>query len=221
MKQYKTFIFDCDGVILNSNTVKSEAFYQAALPYGKTAAEELVQYHKKYGGVSRYRKFSYFMEHIKPQNIIGPNIDSLLSCYADKVKEGLRSCQIAPKLKELREKYKQTKWLVASGGDQQELRDIFSHREISQLFDGGIFGSPDTKEEILEREKRNGNIIFPALFLGDSAYDHTASTGAGMEFVFVSDWTEVENWRHWCHINNIASAANLEQFLETEKAPNV
>ena len=128
--------------------------------------------------------------------------------------EGLRSCQIAPKLKELREKYKQTKWLVASGGDQQELRDVFSHREISQLFDGGIFGSPDTKEKILEREKRNGNIIFPALFLGDSVYDYTAATGAAIDFVFVSDWTEIENWQNWCRINNISSTANLGELLQ-------
>jgi len=139
---------------------------------------------------------------------------SLITCYAEKVHEGLRSCQIAPKLKELREKYKQTKWLVASGGDQQELRDVFSHREISQLFDGGIFGSPDTKEKILEREKRNGNIIFPALFLGDSVYDYTAATGAAIDFVFVSDWTEIENWQNWCRINNISSTANLGELLQ-------
>ena len=35
---YASLVFDCDGVVLNSNKVKTEAFYQAVLPYGEAAA---------------------------------------------------------------------------------------------------------------------------------------------------------------------------------------
>lgn len=55
--------------------------------------------------------------------------------------------------------------LIVSGGDQAELRDVFSQRGISEWFDGGIFGSPDSKDEILARELANGNIDQPALFV--------------------------------------------------------
>jgi len=34
LKQYKTLIFDCDGVILNSNKIKTQAFYDVAKIYG-------------------------------------------------------------------------------------------------------------------------------------------------------------------------------------------
>jgi hypothetical protein len=40
-----TLVFDCDGVVLNSNRIKTEAFRLVAAPYGEAAAEALVQYH--------------------------------------------------------------------------------------------------------------------------------------------------------------------------------
>ena len=119
------FIFDCDGVILDSNQVKTQAFYRAALPYGETVAQSLVDYHIQNGGISRYRKFEYFL-----QNIIGVGIDQkplneLLSTYGAHVREGLLNCTIAPGLQELRQALPYTCWLVASGGDQAELHDVF------------------------------------------------------------------------------------------------
>ncbi len=50
LNHYQTLIFDCDGVILNSNQVKTQAFYKATLSYGEAAAESLVNYHIQHGG---------------------------------------------------------------------------------------------------------------------------------------------------------------------------
>ena len=58
---YKTMIFDCDGVLLDSNSAKSDAFYKVALPYGDNCARELLNFHKKNGGISRNKKFDYFV----------------------------------------------------------------------------------------------------------------------------------------------------------------
>jgi beta-phosphoglucomutase-like phosphatase (HAD superfamily) len=57
---YKTLVFDCDGVILDSNQIKTEAFNRVGLQFGSEAANELVSYHLQHGGVSRYQKFEYF-----------------------------------------------------------------------------------------------------------------------------------------------------------------
>ena len=64
LKKYQNLIFDCDGVILNSNKIKTNAFFAVALPYGQTAAQALVDYHLQNGGISRYRKFEYFLHLI-------------------------------------------------------------------------------------------------------------------------------------------------------------
>jgi phosphoglycolate phosphatase-like HAD superfamily hydrolase len=192
LNEYETLVFDCDGVVLNSNKVKVNAFYQAALPYGEKAATALVDYHVERGGISRYKKFEWFLqEKVKGQT--GPNLEELLEAYALIVREGLLTCEIADGLEELREKTKSANWLIVSGGDQNELRDIFFQRELTRFFDGGIFGSPDTKDFILEREISSGNIKPQSLFLGDSKYDLDSAIKMKLDFMFVSDWSEWEN----------------------------
>lgn len=213
---YASLVFDCDGVILNSNRVKTDAFYQAALPYGEAAAQAMVDYHVANGGVSRYLKFAHFLEHIVPEYAAGgsgPNLDELLEHYANAVLEGLLSCEVAPGLEQLRQRTPDTRWLIVSGGDQAELRHVFAKRGLAELFDGGIYGSPDTKDEILARELQNNTIQMPALFLGDSKYDYQAASTAGLDFVFLSGWTEVVDYLCWCKEHSITIYNNLNKLI--------
>ncbi len=191
LKKYQTLVFDCDGVLLNSNKVKTQAFYNVALAYGEKPAQSLVNYHVKNGGISRYKKFELFLNEIVTQGTEGPSIDELLALYAQEVRQSLLTCEVAEGLKELRQQTYDSKWLIVSGGDQSELQDIFSERGLAHLFDGGIFGSPDTKDQILARELANRNILQPAVFFGDSRYDFEASKQAGLDFIFVSSWSDV------------------------------
>jgi phosphoglycolate phosphatase-like HAD superfamily hydrolase len=200
---YQTYVFDCDGVVLDSNPLKTDAFRLASLPYGKDAAETLVRYHVENGGISRFHKFRHFLEAIVPAGVEGPSFDQLLNDYANAVKTGLCDCAMAPGLARLRELTAGARWLIVSGGSQAELREIFAKRGIDLWFDGGIFGSPDTKDDILARELANGNIVGPTLFIGDSKYDWRAARSAGLDFVFANYWTEVADWREFTSANGI------------------
>ncbi|WP_319781512.1 HAD family hydrolase [Oceanisphaera sp. IT1-181] len=217
---YKTLVFDCDGVILNSNKVKTDAFYRAALPYSEAAAQALLEYHVAHGGVSRYKKFAYFLEQIVPitaPSVSGPDLDELLSHYAQSVQHGLLTCEVAVGLYELRARTPHANWLIVSGGDQTELRDVFAKRDLDKLFDGGIFGSPETKEIILAHELANRNIQHPALFLGDSKYDYQAANTAGLEFVFLSAWSEVEGWKKFVAEKNLSTRKNIREIANNLK----
>jgi phosphoglycolate phosphatase-like HAD superfamily hydrolase len=207
IESYQTLVFDCDGVVLNSNKVKTEAFYKAALPFGEEAAQRLVAHHVLNGGISRYKKFEWFIREVVSAG--KAELNTLLEFYAQYVRDGLRTCEIAEGLFELRKKTSHANWLIVSGGDQQELREVFAARNLIELFDGGIFGSPDSKDTILEREIANKNIQVPAIFLGDSRYDHIASSGAGLDFVFLNYWTEFENWKNYCQENNLTVKDSL------------
>lgn len=218
LNKYQSLVFDCDGVILNSNKVKTDAFYQAALPYGEAAAQALVDYHLAKGGISRYLKFAYFLEQIVPEyaaGSTGPKLDVLLEHYAKAVLEGLLTCEVAPGLQKLRELTPNTRWLIVSGGDQAELRHVFAQRGLAKLFDAGIYGSPDTKDEILARKLQNGTIQTPALFLGDSKYDYQAASKAGLNFIFLSEWSEVKNWRKWITKEQISVNLNLVEIVNS------
>lgn len=213
LTDYATLVFDCDGVVLDSNKVKTEAFYQATSPYGKAAAQAMVDYHVANGGVSRYKKFAYFLEQIAPthaEHQQGPDLDALLQAYAAYVRDGLLSCDVALGLEALRRQTLNASWLIVSGGDQAELRDVFAERGLAAWFNGGIFGSPDTKEVVLHREIASGLIQKPALFLGDSKYDHKAASEVGLDFIFLSRWSEVSNWLDWTISEKIATLENVE-----------
>lgn len=215
--KYSTLVFDCDGVILNSNQLKTDAFYQVALPFGKQAATDFVRYHTENGGISRYKKFAHFLKHIAPSTNNTPTLETLLNQYAQHVTDGLINCEVAAGLEELRALTPNSRWLIVSGGDQNELRDVFSQRGLADLFDGGIFGSPDTKDEILAREIANHNIQHPALFFGDSKYDHQAASAAGLDFLFISEWSEVEDWDKWAKVEGIKTQGSLEKLIGIDK----
>ena len=216
-KKYKTIIFDCDGVILDSNRVKTNAFFNITKTHHENAAKELVDFHKENGGISRYIKLNMFLKEILPKYIQDTkeiSLESLLELYAQNVKEGLLNCKVAEGLFKLNKDYNDLKWAIVSGGDQSELRYIFRERNLDTYFDAGIFGSPDDKETIIKREFQNKNFIKPAIFIGDSKYDYIAAKNCGIDFVFLSKWTEFVNWEIFIKEKNIFS---INEILELEK----
>lgn len=190
LSEYKTLIFDCDGVILNSNRVKTQAFFEASKKYGDKPAQALVDYHVKNGGISRFKKFEYLFTNILQRPFTEYELNIVLNDYAEIVKKALLECDIAQGLKKLRQLTYSSKWIVASGGAQTELRDVFRQRNIESYFDGGIYGSPTAKDDIIQEQLVNNNIETPALFLGDSRYDHVVADKFNFDFVFITKWSE-------------------------------
>ncbi len=215
IKRYKTMVFDCDGVILDSNALKTQAYYDTAISFGADGhqAQALVDYHVRLGGISRFIKFEYFLREILGQTVMDGDMQILLDRFASEIHRGLLNCEMAAGLRALRNASPDARWMVISGGDQAEVRTLFVERKIRELFDAGIYGSPDNKDMILAREAASANVIFPAVFFGDSRYDHEASSRAGLDFVFVSNWTELDDWREYCSSRDIPVIARLENLL--------
>ena len=215
LAEYNTLVFDCDGVVLNSNQLKIQAYFDVAIKFGasETQAQALVDHHVKLGGVSRYPKFEYFLREIMQQPVTEQAMQALLTSFTAEVKRLLIDCEISPYLTHVRNANPDAKWMIISGGDQAELREIFKQRGIDGLFDAGVFGSPDNKDTILAREITAENIVKPALFIGDSRYDHQASTNAGLDFVFLSAWTDVEGWQDYCARHQIEVFNHLGDLI--------
>ncbi len=215
LSAYVSLVFDCDGVVLDSNRVRAQAFYNAALPYGEQHARALREYHILHGGVSRYVKFEVLLRDMVGLPVTDEAMKALLLAFTTEARIGLMQCDIAPGLEALRHATPHANWILVSGADQQELRDVFAARGIALWFDGGIYGSPSNKEDILAREQASGNLRKPGLFFGDSRYDHQAATGAGLDFTFVSAWTDMEGWQDYCRAHNVTCATGFRQVLGT------
>jgi phosphoglycolate phosphatase-like HAD superfamily hydrolase len=217
LSDFASIVFDCDGVILDSNAIKKEAFWQVGAQWGEEAAQALVDYHINYGGVSRYQKFSHFRKVILPSikvPVEHVTEDEMLEQYAQIVQAQLLEAELADELEALRIATPAARWLVVSGGNQEEVRATLASREVNHFFDGGIFGSPDNKSAILERELSAGNILKPGVYLGDSIYDYECARTAGLDFIFISGWTEVKNWPAFVQQNQLPHVTKLADLLD-------
>jgi phosphoglycolate phosphatase-like HAD superfamily hydrolase len=220
LQQYKTLVFDCDGVVLNSNQTKIDAYYEVGKRFGGTdaQAQAFVDHHVAKGSFPRNGKIEYYFEHIIKQPLTDALMQQYLQAFEEVLGNTLMQCEVAVGLDTLKAATPQSAWMLLSGGDQAELRRIFPRRTVgnvslAQLFELGIFGGPDKKDDVLAREKANGNIQFPALFLGDSKYDFEAASRAGLDFVFLSDWTEVKDWQSYCESSQINHVPNITALL--------
>ena len=199
LTKYNTIIFDCDGVILNSNFKKIEAYRNAALAYGASAkqAEALVKHHVELTGISRNIKFKYFLKEIMCEEVTEQSMNKLINSLNDQVIHLLKDCEVTSGLTELKNKTNNISWMVASGGDQDEIRYLFKKNKINLFFSEGIYGSPSSKHEIIEKKLKNHNFL-PALFLGDSLYDIQTAKKYDLDFVFIHGWTDLEGWEKVC-----------------------
>jgi HAD superfamily hydrolase (TIGR01549 family) len=214
LNRYQTIIFDCDGVILNSNFQKIEAYRNTALNYGATKdqADELVQYHIKLTGISRYVKFKYFLREIMGEKVLDFSMNKLVKNLNDEVINLLKNCEITSGIKELKSKTLQSTWMIASGGDQEELRFLFKEKNIDSYFEGGIYGSPASKHEIIEEKLKDKNFL-PALFLGDSLYDIQTAKKYNLDFIFVYGWTDLNDWERVCNKNKLTYIEKIHDLI--------
>lgn len=213
LTDYRTIVFDCDGVILDSNRLKTEGFRAVARPIDAELAEELVRHHVENGGVSRYRKFDFFIDRCREEGIAVPTNKELCQRFGAHVREGLLECPVAGRLADLRAATRVSTWMVASGADQSELRDIFEIRGLAPMFGGGIFGSPTSKRDILRNAFESQAAPRPALMLGDSREDYIAAHGAGIDFMFVSAWSEFEDLHEFALHNDIPVLTRLSDLV--------
>lgn len=189
----KHWILDCDGVLLNSNEIKSNAFYDLALPFGEDVAQEFMTYHKANGGISRYEKIDYLLRELAPfcSDIEGKKHE-LIHQYGDIVESRLCACEETPFLREFLTAFSGQK-VVVSGGMQTELREIFRSKGLQQHFTG-IYGSPRSKEQIL-LDIQEGIDFSDAVFIGDSRLDFEVARKFEIDFIFMKQFTEVKNWQ--------------------------
>ena len=222
MKKYKSLIFDCDGVILKSNQIKTDSFRKIFKKYNLNAVDEFINYHRNNGGESRYIKIEKFLKNILPKYDVNREFNKdefhmLLRSYSNQCMESLLKCDVTKDLSSLRKITGDLPWLIVSGGDQSELREVFYKKGLTSLFNGGIFGSPEKKIDIIKREITNGVIQFPALMLGDSKLDHIAAKSNNIDFLFVYKWTDFESYNDYCicnSINKIESVSDIKNFFK-------
>jgi beta-phosphoglucomutase-like phosphatase (HAD superfamily) len=168
--KYRSIVFDCDGVILDSNGIKSEAFRRVALRFGADTADRFVRYHQQHGGVSRYRKFAHLLDALSPVPAADRDVvlAELLGDYSALCAEGLLRCALIPGVQRFLDAIpRAVQAYVVTGGDQAEVRSVFSARGLDHYF-REVLGSPVGKREHMQALAERGVFAAPSIYFGDA-----------------------------------------------------
>ena len=214
LKTYEIIIFDSDGVILNSNKIKENAFIQLAEEYRMRFSKfEIINLIRKNKGKSRYEIVKRLLEKTKNKELINENVYSkLLIRYSSIVKEKLKSCECSKKIKFLRIN-NNSSWLVLTAGDQQETIEIYKEKSIYQLFDLGIYGAPNLKNKnLIEINKSyEGFLKKKILYIGDSIKDFELARENNFDFVLIKDWSTCKKIKNIIDI--VENYSSLDEFI--------
>lgn len=212
MKSDHSLYFDCDGVILDSNEIKSTAFFDVALEFtDESTAHEFMMYHQKNGGISRFKKFEYLFSSMLKQTSFEPDLEKALKRYGQTVLEKLLVCPMIPGIENFLRDLKDQRKYVISGGKQVELEEVFKARGLSLYFEG-IYGSPRDKFQLLTDLGLSRGVKNDGTYFGDSRLDFEAATEFGLDFVFISGKSEFSAWKDYFKDKSIRIAHDFNEL---------
>lgn len=189
LSQYDIIIFDCDGVILDVNLLKCEAFGKAVEGYPQKNIDDFVGHCKRTFGVSRYVKFKEFLSDFANVPYEEKIYNELLQKYGSLCNQIYRDAEITEGCLHLLNELQTLKkrLYIASGSDEKELNHVFIDRNLSQYFHA-IYGSPKTKLKCISDIIRN-NPNKKAVLIGDAISDLAAARKHNLDFIYMAKYT--------------------------------
>ncbi len=184
-------IFDCDGVLLDSNSMKTDAFRFCLLGHPPKIVEDFIAYQIKNFGKSRRILFETFFEKFLLKETDNASIEAMVEKFGQFTSSKYLEVK---ETNEMRTNLERLIFLgfdlyVVSGSDQYELNEVFLKRGLAKYFKL-ILGSPISKFENLKSLKssllkENDEVL---CYVGDAANDLFAANKCNIDFVYMTDY---------------------------------
>jgi len=178
----RALILDFDGVIVESNSLKTKAFEAVFARFPEHAAAMLA-YHHSHVSESRYAKFEQLAERLgKPRDDV--MVAELATNFSREMLARFEGCAAVPGAVELLDRVRdKLPVFVASVTPQRELEDVLWRRGLAHRFTR-VYGCPPwTKATAIQEIAEGLGGVAGVLFIGDSAGDQRAARQTGVEFV--------------------------------------
>jgi phosphoglycolate phosphatase len=184
-------IFDFDGTLVHSASVKDAAFYALYAPYGAEIADQVLKHHQSHGGINRYEKFRLYNTELLKLPYSEALIESQAREFAARVVGGVIAAEEVPGVTRFLQHCRARGWQcgVDSATPTSELRHIVSQRQWDAHFDI-VLGSPASKFDNLNTICETWNVPPSSLlFFGDAPEDKLAAEEACVRFVAIGNNT--------------------------------
>ena len=149
--RYDAFFFDFDGVLADSVEVKTEAFAKLYETYGPGVVAQVIDHHRRHGGMTRTEKFLHYHRDYLGRTLSDEEMAELCREFSELVVDkvvGAREIRGAGEF--LRKWCSQLPCFVISATPQEEIRQIVLRRGMMGYFKE-VFGAPASKKDNLQR----------------------------------------------------------------------
>lgn len=180
----KAIIFDFDGVLVESVDIKTKAFAKLFEYEENVIIKEIVDYHLKNTGVSRFDKFRYIYKEILKKPLTDVDFQNLCNRFSLLVVDEVVDAPFVKGAKEFLENYSSIyDCYVASATPQEEMEKIVKRRQMSRYFKG-IYGAPKKKADVVRTilftyDLKPDNVIY----IGDAISDYEAAKENNVAFI--------------------------------------
>jgi phosphoglycolate phosphatase-like HAD superfamily hydrolase len=209
----RNVFFDFDGVLVDSNSIKTSAFFDLAMEFfGGEAADGLVENHLRNPGGSRFTKLAWLLSNYRPKE---PRLrqKELETEFSALVLAKITAAERASELSSLLHNSDLTPHIL-SAAPSVEISALVQRFGWEDAFESRIHGSPETKADHLSRLRKFVDLE-NSIFVGDAPSDLEVAQLFNIPFVFVSEWSD------WSPNDQTQSSflgtwPRVEQFLNSD-----
>ena len=198
---YAEVFFDLDGVILDTNPIKKRNIKEAVAFKGIDFRDEFVAYFTANNGVPREVKIASYFEKDEAKRVL----ENYNRINLSNLHEAAPVCGVIEVFQYLRERG--TPIHVFTGGTEEESSELLEKIGLKSYF-AGIHGGPLTKNENFDLQIHQK----PILMFGDSRSDYKFSVAKKLDFIFVSGFTQFDDWERFFHKRPIVGM--IEDFRD-------
>ncbi|MBI4568652.1 MAG: HAD family phosphatase [Planctomycetes bacterium] len=184
MTPFLAYVFDLDGVIVDTSEVKADLFAEL-FPETPERRDDIRAMHFRFGGVNRREKFQLMARETLGRPLAPDDLDRRVAAFSRLAPERVRLAPWIPGAEEtLRRLSARVPLALSSGTDHAEVVDLIAFRGIAGCFVEAA-GFPTAKAQVARRMLDRVKPDSPArvAFVGDAPQDRIAAEETGLTFI--------------------------------------
>jgi phosphoglycolate phosphatase-like HAD superfamily hydrolase len=187
-ESYQIFVFDLDGLIIDSLNDLSKCLVGAVSNYASESELDAFQkYDVKNPGASRFTKVDYFLQEITQEKDPDTKRIEILNDFSERSFYARKNAKISSGFEKFVTRYQNLRHILLSNCDNSQIVGVSEHHGITKYFNSGIIGTPPSKElraEAIRSEFPDSQI----LSLSDSESDAVIARKSNFDFLYVNEF---------------------------------
>ncbi len=187
LDKYDVFLFDLDGLLIDSLDKLSNALVQSVSKFANSSQlRNFQKYDKQNPGLSRFEKVDFFINSILKNNDLKP--ENILKIFDELSLEARINSTLNPCLDELYEMYESKHWVLLTNCDNQQLVHVANRFNLARIFGNNLIGTPPSKHS-RAKDLRFKNLGRSIISISDSESDGKLAEINEFDFLFVEEFS--------------------------------